>query len=195
MLLNNGYTSDYLHSVIDKFLMRKYSKYNPTLGPKPKDIYLRLPYLKDVTSKLEGSITSCLSQMNCGSLRVKLFYNYLRISDRLRFKDRSPTVNNVIYHLQCSTCSATYVGETRCNIARRMSEHAKTSLDSEVARHIFENPGHTFNLDKPTILGFEHYVMKRKVKEALFIQQHSPTLNKQEKSYNLYLFDVPIPSK
>ena len=76
-----------------------------------------------------------------------------------------------------------------------MGEHGKTSSDSEVARHSFEYPGHVFNLDEPKILAFEHNIMKRRIKEALFIQELNPTLNKQEKSYNLYLFGVPIPYK
>jgi len=195
MMLNNGYTSDYLYSVIEKFMMRKQTEYNPPFGPKPKDIYLRLPYLKEATSKLEGSITSCLRQMNCGSLKVKLFYNYFRISNKLKFKDRSPTVNNAVYHLECQACSASYTGETKRNVSERMNEHGTASSDSEIARHCFEYPGHTFNLEEPKILAFEHYTMKRRIKEALFIQELGPTLNKQEKSYNLYLFGVPTPYK
>ena len=66
-----------------------------------------------------------------------------------------------------------------------MSEHGKTSLDSEIVRHRFEYPGHEFNLYEPNIVAFEHHIMKRKIKEPLFIQQRNPTLNKQEKSYNL----------
>jgi len=191
MLLNNGYTRDYLYSVIDKFMSRKYTEYRPPLGPKPKDIYLRLPYLRDVTSKLEGSITSCLGQMKCGSLRVKVFYNYFRLSHKLKFKDRSLTVSNAIYHLQCNACQASYTGETKRNIADRMNEHANPSSDSEVSRHCVENPGHGFNFDNPEILAFEQYTMKRRIKEALFIQERGSILNKQEKSYKLFLFDVP----
>ena len=131
--------------------------------------------------------------MNCGSLQVKLFYNYCRLSDRLRFKDRSSTVNNVVYHVECSTCEASYTGETKRNITTRMNEHGKTSTDSEVARHCWEFPDHKFNLDEPKILAFEHNLMKRRIKEALFIQELGSTLNKQEKSYNLYLFGVPTP--
>ena len=175
-------------------MQRKYTECCPFVGPKPKDIYLRLPYLKDATSKIEGSINSCFKQIKCGSLRVRLSYNYCRVSNKLGFKDKSPTVNNAVYYLQCSTCNASYVGETRRNITERMNEHVQPSSESEVARHIFDHPGHTFNVDTPKILGCEQHRIKRKIKEALFIQKLRPNLNKQEKSYNLYLFDVPITS-
>ena len=100
MLMNNGYTSDYILSAIERFMLKKYTKYPPVVGPQPKELYLRVPYLKDATFKLDKTITSCLSQIRCGSLRVKLFYKYHRVSDRLKFKDRSSTVNNAIYHLE-----------------------------------------------------------------------------------------------
>ena len=73
-----------------------------------------------------------------------------------------------------------------------MKEHADPQTDSVVAKHIVENPGHTFNLDSPKILTFEHRLMKRRIKEALFIQKLKPSLNIKEKSYyKLFLFDVP----
>ena len=72
-----------------------------------------------------------------------------------------------------------------------MNEHANLSSDSEVSRHCVENPGHGFNFDNPEILAFEQYTMKRRIKEALFIQERGSILNKQEKSYKLFLFDVP----
>ena len=90
-------------------------------------------------------------------------------------------------------CDASYTGETKRNISERMNEHGKQSSesDSEVAKHTAMFPGHVFNLSTPKILGFEHNVMKRRIKEALFIQKLKPQLNIQEKSYNLFLFNVP----
>ena len=191
MLMNNGYCRDYIYSVIDRFLTRKNSEYRTPLGPKPREIYIRVPYLKDATYKLEKSINSCLNRIKCGSLRVKFFYTYSRVSDRLKFKDRSSTINNAVYYLRCSQCEADYTGETMRNIADRMKEHADPQTDSVVARHTVENPGHTFNLDSPKILAFEHKTFKRRMKEALHIQKLKPTLNIQELSYKLFLFDVP----
>ena len=191
MMMNNGYNRDYIYSVVNRFLMRKNSEYRPFEGPKPKEIYLRLPYLKESTYKLEKCINSCLSRIKCGALRVKIFYTYSRVSDRLRFKDRSSIVNNAVYYLKCAQCDADYTGETMRNICDRMKEHADPQTDSLVARHILDNPGHSFNTDNPKILTFEHKTFKRRIKEALHIQKIKPKLNIQEKSYKLFLFDVP----
>ena len=40
MLMNNGYSRDYIYSVIDRFLTRKNSEYVAPLGLKPKEIYI-----------------------------------------------------------------------------------------------------------------------------------------------------------
>ena len=174
--------------------MRKnsdYIPYIPHFGPKPKEIYIRFPYLKDATYKLDKCINSSLSRIKCGSLRVKFYYTYSRVSDKLKFKDRSSATNNAVYYLQCSQCDADYTGETKRHIPYRMKEHTDPMTDSLVARHTVENPGQTFNKDNRKILAFEHNLCKRRIKEALHIQKKKPKLNVQENSYKLFLFNVP----
>ena len=68
MMMNNGYNCDYVYSVIGSFMTRKNSVNRPLFGPKPKEIFIRLPYLKDATYKLEKCLNSCHSQIRCGSL-------------------------------------------------------------------------------------------------------------------------------
>ena len=162
-------------------------------GPKPKDIFIRLPYLGSATTKVNNVLNSCISQIKCGRINFKIFYNYCRISDLLKFKDRSPLKSNCVYKLNCVSCEASYIGETGRNISFRMAEHGMSSapqINSEVARHTFET-GHNFNLSDPKILCFETNIMKRKVLEALYIQEHSPSLNIQVQSYKLHLFEIP----
>jgi hypothetical protein len=92
--------------------------------------------------------------------------------------------------VKCLSCpNESYIGETSRVIETKMKEHSN-SKDSAVAGHIRET-GHSFNLDNPDILCFESDYTKRKIKEALFIQEHNPSLNKQVLSYTLYLFNVP----
>ena len=77
-----------------------------------------------------------------------------------------------------------------------MSEHGRSTapqIKSEVAQHIFET-AHAFNVDDPMILCFETNRTKRKVLEALYIQEHQPSLNVQVQSYKLHLFEIPTGS-
>ena len=64
----------------------------------------------------------------------------------------------------------------------KMDEHSTSdSNNSAVA-------GHT--LDDPEIY-FESDLTKRKIEEAVFIQEQDPSLNKQVESYKLLLFNIP----
>ena len=94
-----------------------------------------------------------------------------------------------LYMVKCLSCpNESYIGETSRVVETKMKEHSN-SKDSAVAGNIRET-GHSFiNLDNPDILCFESgYITKWKIKEAVFIQEHNPSLNKQVLSYTLYLF-------
>ena len=54
-----------------------------------------------------------------------------------------------------------------------------------------DEPEILINLDEPEILCYEPNMFKRRILEALYIQEHSPSLNVQIQSYKLHLFEVP----
>ena len=69
-----------------------------------------------------------------------------------------------------------YIGETKRNVEVRIDEHSNPCNDSEPARHLRENPSHSFSW---RILCTAQYFYKRRIIEGLMIQQCSPSLNKQ----------------
>ena len=194
MFMNNGYQRDFILSVIKEFLSTKIQgKSTSKLEPgqkEPKNIFIRLPYLQDTSHKAFKSLNSCLSRIKCSSeLTFKVLYKYCRIGNRLRFKDKQTIKSNCVYRVKCMSCDASYIGETCRNVNTRMREHS-TCKDSAVFDHTRET-GHEFNLKDPEILCFESDWSKRKIKEALYIQEHNPSLNKQVESFKLFLFSVP----
>ena len=195
LFMNNGYQRDFIFKIIHEFMTNKFSQYLKREGPKPKELYLRLPFLKDCTNKVANSLRSFTSQSRLGHINYRIFHTYTRVEDKLKFKDRCPEKTNVVYKLNCTKCKQSYIGETERDVMARMKEHESPSNSSqstsEVARHTFNNPGHTFNTSEPEILSFETNKMKRKVLEALWIQELSPSLNIQVNSYKLNLFEIP----
>ena len=194
MFQNNGFQRDLISNCIYNFMNNKFSPFQKYFGPQPKQLFIRLPYLGEATTKVENVLKSCLNKIpKCGTIQFKVFYNYSRIGDKLKYKDRSSNKSNCVYKVNCQCCDASYIGETGRNVSVRMAEHANSTapqIKSEVARHIFET-GHNFNLDEPEILCFEPNMFKRRILEALYIQEHSPSLNVQIQSYKLHLFEVP----
>ena len=68
-------------------------------------------------------------------------------------------------------------------------KHSNPSNDSEPARHLWENPTHSFSW---RILRTAQSFHKRRIIEGLMIQQWSPSQNKQVHSYVAKLFPSGI---
>ena len=66
-----------------------------------------------------------------------------KVKNLLIIKDRNPHKSCQIYEGICS-CGENHVGETIRNVEIRWSEHENTKLSLEPARHLLNNPSHTF---------------------------------------------------
>ena len=80
-------------------------------------------------------------------------------------------------------------GDTMRNVEVRIHEHSNPCNDSETARHLRENPSHSFSW---RILCTARSFHKRRIIEGLMIQQLSPSLNKQVHSHVAKLFSSGI---
>ena len=84
-----------------------------------------------------------------------------------------------------------YIGETACRVNERIVDHTGTDTNTHLLKHSIES-GHKplEAVDyKITGTGYRNNTMQRKLSEALFIKELKPTLNKQEKSLPLKLFN------
>ena len=52
-------------------------------------------------------------------------------------------ISKVVYKGDCS-CGVDYIGETVRNLAVRIAEHSNPTHTSEPAKHLRENPSHSF---------------------------------------------------
>ena len=96
--------------------------------------------------------------------------------------------SGVVYKISCS-CGCTYIGQTRRNLTTRLKEHA-TSEQSEVCKHLVENPNHQIDFSRPEILGYANDNTRLLILESLFIQEYEPELNIDSKSSPLSLFNT-----
>ena len=90
-----------------------------------------------------------------------------------------------------STCSENYIGEVARRLQERVDEHAGKDSKSHMLQHTHQS-GHTaVSIDNFRIVkrGFKNQKMKRKISEALLIKKYRPSLNKQENSVPLMLFN------
>ena len=116
-LMNNGYTRNFIQSIIHSSLTRYFTEYNYTKeGPGPLKLCFYLPYIEDASFKIQGSINSCFNQLKLGFLNISVTHSFTRTERFFKHKDLQPKhlLNNVVYQITCS-CNYHYIGEmSRC---------------------------------------------------------------------------------
>ena len=89
-------------------------------------------------------------------------------------------VKGVVYSIPCADCSATYIGETGRTLKVRMAEHKRAVKSKDppngIAVHV-QKTAHNINWQEARILARENNWGRRRVLEALEIQQRRPKMN------------------
>ena len=102
-------------------------------------------------------------------------------------------LNNLVYSSSCpsSTCNNCYISETGRRLNERVLDHSGKDTKSHVVKHSFTANHKIVNMEHFNILksGYSNYIYKRKISEALFVKQFRPTLNVQDNSVPLQLFN------
>ena len=198
LLMQNGYTKSFIENIIKTQLNRLHSE-EPykKVGPDPKQIFIRLPYLGDASNRLLGSLNSCLNQIILGTINVNISHYFSRLEGNFSFKDKQPKhlLNGVVYQITCSS-GLRYIDKTSRCLKVRFDKHCKregTNM-TEVGKHLAESPDHTISFDDVKVLTMEQHFRKRRYLESLFIQESLykyELLNDNHKSVPLYLFNLP----
>ena len=156
-----------------------------------------MPYLDDTSQKVQKSIKGFLRKFDpCGTKFEIIFIDKTtKLKNVFNFKDKGSHLmrNNVVYKLECS-CGANYIGETERNLYARMDEPTITKVTgsslSAVGQHLADNSDHTVHFENPVILGCSPHRYKLLIKEAIYIQEHQPSLNVQVEAKKLLVFNV-----
>ena len=86
--------------------------------------------------------------------------------------------------LQCS-CGKCYVGQTGRPIKTRIREHERATEKkqfrlSAVSEHVWSEPGHTVDFDKPIVICKESRYYPRLIREAIEIAKHPKNCNRED---------------
>jgi len=115
-----------------------------------------------------------------------------RGKDQIDFMAQS----DCVYKIVCGDCDASYVGQTKRQLATRIKEHKgdynkKIGTLSVISNHRLKN-NHEFNWGETRILDKELSYTKRLVSEMIFIKRQNNGLNKQSDTELLSDAYLPI---
>ena len=109
--------------------------------------------------------------------------------------DNSNTNNefkhDLVYYFKCPECQEDYIGEIGRRLYERICDHRGKDRKSHMLKHSLENNHKQVSFEDFRIFrnGYTNNKIKRKISEALFIKELRPSLNTQETSVPLLLYN------
>ncbi|KAM0729416.1 hypothetical protein ACS0PU_004770 [Formica fusca] len=180
ILLNNSYPLRFIFQTIHhrlKLLINnlKYEKMNTNTEVQPRTVYFTIPSIPERFIDIIKDFDVKLSYFSLNKL-----HKYIKTH-----KDITPKslCKNVVYRINCLDCDASYVGQTRRQLTKRISEHRNhinrnTTVHSVVTDHRI-NFNHNFNWEEVEILDSEPFLQKRLLSKMIFIKRQVNSLNLQ----------------
>ena len=199
LLIENGYPEDVLVSCIKEKLANISSE--KRFGPGKCPVYLKLPWIGNVSSKLENQINKAITS-SFYAVKPRAVYN-TRIMQPSAKKDSGPTTQKsyVVYKYSLR-CGARYVGRTTQRLADRIKQYVSTSIrmkntitreqpphmrknpnsnmksESAIGQHLIANPecAKTYTDDNFRIIGQARSSCHLGILESIYIKSQIPSL-------------------
>ena len=156
---------------------------------------LKLPFKGEEGTNLIKSIKTTSRKALPENHDVGIVLTGIKLSLHFNIKDETNEQHkdNLVYLSSCpsSTCNDCYIGETGRRLSERVLNHSGKDTNSHFLRHIFTANHQTADIGHFQILnrGYNNNTYKRRVSEAPFVKQYGPTLNGQDNSVPLQVFN------
>ena len=195
-LQKNGYPLNFINK-------HSNSNHLPSIGPKPKRVFVELPFLGDNAAKTFTKILKSTVRSVYPSCDPLILWKCKTVPQRSLKDGRGESETcGTIYEFTCM-CSSTYVGRTSRSLSDRIKEHAPRwiregrnqpprngKIQSAITKHLIICP----SIDRNRISDCFKFVFrnisnrKLHILEALTIASRTPALCRQKEGvYNLLL--------
>ena len=157
----------------------------PNLFTEKKEfILVELPFCES-NENVSKRFISKIHEFTENKYEVAIKWITKKVRSLFSLKDKNPYPSCQIYEGVC-ICGENYIGETIRNVDIRWREHQDLRKDSEPAKHLGENPQHSFTWK--TLMPASKNFRQRKNLEACLIAVKGPSLNNQLDTKKLNLF-------
>ena len=106
-------------------------------------------------------------------IKLIMSHRNFTIGKLFPYKDRQPLLHSsgVVNQLTCS-CGQNYIGQIKRNLITRLNKH-RMCEDTEVCKHLLNNPNHEIKFDSPKILDRSNHVTKLSIKKTYIFPKQS----------------------
>ena len=156
---------------------------------------LKLPYRGNHGINLIKSIKTSMKKSLPDKHYVRIILTDTKLSSHFNIKDdtNKQHKHDLVYCSRCPStdCTDSYIGETARRLSERVMDHAGRDTKSHIFRHCLNSNHGTVSIENFKILnmGYNNNTYKRRISEALFVKQCRPSLNVQDNSVPLQLFN------
>lgn len=185
ILLKNNYPQ----SLINKILFQNHNPVVHNHNENQTKKYFKIPYINSLSERIKRTIQNKLDNVTIALKSENTLKK--RFFTKLKSKDNTDYLSNVVYKIPCNSCSSCYVGQTGRYLKQRLREHAndcKNFLTKRNPTALVEhkiNTGHNFNFEKTTVIATESNYKKRLLQEMVSIKKENKTVNKRTDIDNL----------
>jgi len=158
-----------------------------------KVLYINLPFAGSTGENLIKKLRQDIERKS-KNLKIRVTYTPTKLGSKFAIKDKTKNddQHNVTYHVSCGNkkCNSSYVGQTRCRIIKRTTQHNNKDNASHVLIHSKATKHRRVTMKNVKILGRRYKSdFKRRISESLFIKKIKPDLNKQKDAFRLKLYN------
>ena len=156
---------------------------------------LLLPFTGSKGTTIVKNLNKTLKNALPSNVKTRITYTGQKLNSRFQIKDKinEKQKHDLIYYAKCPEefCTEDYLGETGRRIIERVAGHAEKDKQSHLLKHALTQNQRHLDLGNMKIIdsSFHNNKFKRKISEALYIKQYRPSLNSQEQSVELKLFN------
>ena len=166
-----------------------------TQNEQDKRHLLVLPYAGNKGEKILKSMNKFSTRVLPCNVRTCTAYSGTKLSSRFQLKDQTKKEHqhDIIYYTKCpkEQCTEDYTGETGRRYIECVKDHSGKDSKSHLFKHAKETNHKTVTLDDFKIIGkgYKRSKFRCKLAESLHIKEKHSSLNTQEASVPLKLFN------
>ena len=116
---------------------------------------MRLPFIHEISPQIEKEINSVFAELDFETKFLLINDTYsLKIVFKHKEQPQILHLYGVVYKISCN-CGSSCIGQTSRNPIARINNHnpsSKTPQDTDVIRHLTDNPNHAVSFNNPIIL-------------------------------------------